>query len=267
MVNRAGREFSSKKKSRSSFNYKPRNEEDVKKRSERSGGRFDSLYKGGFDVWRPKVGDNLIRILPPTWDDHEHYGYDIWVHAYVGADSSSYLCLNKMGKGHCPMCAAAKEAKDAGEEDEAKALAPKNLVVCWILDRDEDSTTPVLYGMSWAMDRDIAALCHNKRTGKILLIDHPDDGYDITIKRQGQGLKTKYFGMAVDRDSTPICDDTDEQEKVLELIQENPIPSILNYYDEDYLEKVLAGTASASSKDEDLDDDEERGRETQTSRS
>jgi len=244
---------------KSGFVYAPPDAKKIKERSEQTGGRFDSIFQNGIDTWRPKVGDNLIRILPPTWDDADYYGFDAWVHSYVGVDNSTYLCPMKMKNKSCPICAAAKEAKDAGEADEAKELQAKKITLVWIIDRDDDKPTPQAWSMSWTMDRDIAALCANKRTGKILLLDDPEKGYDLTLKRQGQGLKTRYFGLAVDRDPTPIEDSEKVQDDILDYIAENPMPTVLKYYDEDYLAKVIEGTAE--SRDPDLEEEERpRGR-------
>lgn len=238
------------------FVYKRRDPSALKDRAEQTGGRFDSPFKQGFDTFRPKVGDNLIRILPPTWDDFEHYAYDLYMHRYIGQDSSSYLCLNKMLGKQCPICDAAKASKDAGEVDEAKQLAYAKLACAWIIDRDDEQKEhPILYPMGWTMDRDIAALCWNKRTGKALAIDHPSEGFDITIKRTGQGLMTRYFGIAVDRDPSYIDEDEAAQERILEYIMANPVPDTLNYYDADYLTKVLSG--ATSEKDKELDEEEE----------
>ena len=250
-----------KKKSKggSGFKYHERSGEDLQKRAEQKGGQFDSVFKSGVDRWRAKDGENIIRILPPTWEEHDHYGYDIWVHSYVGADKSTYLCPQKMLNKPCPICKAARDAKAAGEEDEAKQLAATRRVVAWIIDRDDEKPTPSLYDMSWSMDRDIAALCHNKRTGKVLLIDHPDQGYDIMFTRTGKGLGTRYIGLAVDREDSPIMSDADDQEKVLEYIQENPIPDLLNFYDEAYLKRMIEG--GDDERDEDLDDDADAPRD------
>lgn len=261
MVSRLG----AKKKSGGGggFSYKKRTADDVKKRAEQSGGRFDSPFKQGFDVFRPKDGENLIRILPPTWDDHDHYGLDVWMHRFIGADNSNYLCANKMLGKHCPACDEAKAAKDAGEDDEAKSLQPQKRTLVWIIDRDDESNTPQIWDMSWAQDRDIAALCHIKRTGKVLLIDHPEDGYDLTVKKVGKGLKTRYT-FIVDRESSPIHDEQKEQDKILEFITENPLTDVLRYDTAAHIEKQLSGTAP--SKDEDLDDDDDKPRKKKRSR-
>lgn len=247
-------------KSKSKFKYTPRSEKSVKERAEQQGGRFDSMFKDAADVFRPKDGDSTFRILPPTWDNHDHYGYDIWTHGYVGADNSSYLCPSKMNKGKCPICDAAVEAKRAGEEEDAKKLNPTRRVVCWVINRDGDTDMPELFSMPWTLDRDIAALCQAKKTGKILLIDHPDDGYDVSFKRGKQGDYTKYYGIAIDREPTSIMDDEKDQEKILEFIAENPVPTMLKFYPADHLEKVISGQTGEKDEDEDEEEEETAGR-------
>lgn len=255
---------SSKPGGGSGFKYHPRGGEAIQRRAEQQGGQFDSIFKDGVDKWRPKDGENVIRILPPTWEDHDHYGLDIWIHGYVGPDRSTYLCPQKMNNEPCPICKAERDAKAEGEEDEAKQLKPRRQVAVWIIDRGDEAPMPKLFTMSWSMDRDIASLCHNKRTGKVLLIDHPDEGYDISFTRTGKGLNTRYIGMAVDRESSSIVDDEGDQEKILEYIQENPIPDLLNFYDSDYLGKVIEG--GAGERDEELDGAEESGKSRTRSR-
>ena len=249
MVNRVNRHAPAKKKS--TFVYRERTAEDVKKRAEREGTRFDSIFKSNVDTYKPKVGDNLVRILPPTWEAFDHYAYSVYVHRNIGADNSTYLCPNKMLNKKCPICAAAKEAKDAGEEDEAKALRWNELCLAWVIDRDEEEPTPRLWSMTWTIDRDIVSLCQGKRSGGVLLIDHPDEGYDVSFVRRGQGLHTKYSAYQIDRDPSPICTDEDKQQEILDYITENPIPETLKFYDFEHLQNVLNGSAEATDEGDD----------------
>ena len=238
------------------FVYKPRTVDQIKERATRKASRFDSIYKQGVDTYRSKIGDNLFRYLPPTWDDADHYGYTIFTHFGIGPDNSTYLCLRKMLNKPCPICEAAKEAKDAGEADEAKALSYSERIVSYILDRDgDDPEKPLVFDQSWTQDRDVVSLCVNERTGEILMIDHPDKGFDVSFKKQGVGLRTKYYGYQIARDDSPIHDSEKVQDEILDYIKENPIPDALNFYDYDYLKGVLSGTVAA--KDEVLDKDED----------
>lgn len=237
-------------KKKGGFVYKERSLESVKQRAERQGGRFDTPFKGNIDVYRPKTGDNVLRILPPTWEDPEHYGYEIWVHKFIGPDNSTYLCPRRMLNKKCPICEAEKAARDAQEKEEAKALAPVSQYAAWTLDREEDDDTPPkVYPFSWTMDRDIVTLCIDKRKGSVLPVDNPDIGYDLTFKRSGTGLKTKYYGYAFDRDPSAISDDDSRYQEIMEFITENPIPSVLKYHTYEYLSNALEGGAEESEEE------------------
>lgn len=254
MVNKLVRKDKTKKSK--GFVYKGRSADVVKKIAEESGGRFDSILKSGVDTFTPAVGENVVRILPPTWDN-EYFGLSVWVHSRIGEDNSTYLCLKKMKGKDCPICAAAKEAKDDGEEDEAKALRNNERYLYYVINRKDKEPSPQVWNASWTQNREIAGACRNIKSGRVLLIDHPDEGYDLSFRRTGQGLKTKYGAPQVDRDKCPISDDDKEQDEILETIESAPLPSLLNYYDAEYLEKVLSG--GSAKKDEELDDDDDDG--------
>lgn len=258
MIARVGRKEKGKeKRSGFKFKYKARSAEDVKKRAEQTGGRFDSPVKRGFDMWRPKSGENVIRILPPTWDDFDHYGYDVFMHRYVGSDSSNYVCPNKMRGKACCICDEAKQLKADGEEDEAKKIGFQKRVWVWVIDRDDKSEQPQVWDMSWSQDRDISEQSRYKN-GKILLIDHPDEGFDVIVKKTGSGKTNTKYHFNIERDSSPISEDPDKQEEILKFITENPIPSVIQMFSNEHLEKKMEGTGSE--KDEDLDEDEDDGK-------
>jgi hypothetical protein len=243
----------------SGFKYKPRTAEQVKGRASRKTSLFDSIIKQGIDTFRAKQGDNLYRYLPPTWDDSDHYGYTVFVHQNVGANNSTYLCLRKMLNKPCPICEAQKEAQDAGEAEEAKALRPNERIVSWIIDRDsDDPEKPLIYEQSWTQDRDIVSLCLNERTGEILMIDHPDKGFDVSFKRHGSGLKTKYASWAIARDDSPIHDSEKVQDEILSYVKDNPVPDVLNFYDYDYLQGVISGTVAEKDVALDKDDSDDQ---------
>lgn len=232
------------------FVYKPRSTTQVKERANRKAGLFDSIFKQGTDEFRPKTGDNTVRYLPPTWDDSDHYAYTAFVHNNIGPDNSTYLCLRKMLNKPCPCCEAQKEAKDAGEGDEAKALSTSERCISYVLDRDgDDPEKPLVYNQSWTQDRDVSALCINERSGTVLMIDHPDTGYDVSFKRQGTGLKTKYYGWQVSREESSIHDKQSVQDEILDYIKDNPIPDLLNFFDYDYLKGVLSGVVAKEDVD------------------
>jgi hypothetical protein len=226
----------------------------VKRQANRKFSRFDSIFKSAYDGYRPKEGENIIRILPATWDGHEDYAYTIFLHRYVGQDTSNYLCLRKMLNKRCPICVEAERSRKAGEEEEARALSSVEGKVSWILNRDERKPKPQPYQIPVTLYKDVNALCLDDRTGTELFIDHPDEGYDLRIRRTGAQLNTRYL-PTVERDPSPISDSPKEQDKLLDFVKEHPIPDILEFKSAEYLEKVMSGTGE--DKDEDLDEDED----------
>lgn len=244
-----------KKKKGSGFVYKATTPDRLKRQAEQTGSRFDGIFKNGIELFKFKPGDNTFRILPATWDNAEYYGMEVFVHPYVGANNGTYLCLAQMKKQKCPICEASKDARDAGDKEEATELSFKQRYLFWVIDRDDESSGPKVLDMSWSMDQAIAALCVHKRSGKVVAIDNPDEGRDITIQKRGQGINTKYFGHRIDSDASPISDDEDQQDSILEEIRENALPDILHYYPAEYLKGVMSGTVSEDDE-EDEDEDE-----------
>lgn len=238
--------------------YKRRDADSVKKRADQDGGNFDGIIKSGIDTFRPKQGTNTVRFLPPSWEDPDHYGFDVWVHSYIGADSGTYICPKKMLDKPCPICAAQKEAADAGEEDEAKKLKATKKVLAWVVDRDDRKPIPKVWIMSWSQDKEIATLCHSEKTGKVIMLDDPDKGFDLSFKRTGEKLNTRYLGYVVDRQASQLGDSQKQENTILAVVEENPIPSILAYKDAKYLQAVVDG--KTSKKDQDEDDDAPRTR-------
>src|SRR5688572_21415076 len=55
--------------------YSHHKQENVRRHSDQTGGSGESVFKSGYDTWRAKDGENAIRVLPPTWENYEHYGY------------------------------------------------------------------------------------------------------------------------------------------------------------------------------------------------
>lgn len=245
------------KAARKGFVYKERDPNKLKEQAEQKGGSFDNPFKTGVDMFKPQGGENVIRIMPPTWPDAEHYGYPIWVHQGIGAEKSTYLCLEKMEQGEsCPICKAAADALSDGEEDENKKLKAKARYVAWVVDRNEKKPIPRLWSLSWTQDRDIAVLCNDQRRGRTIWIDNPDVGFDVIFNKTGEMLKTKYIGYRLDSETTPLHDDQDRQDELLAFVEDNPAPDQLKYYSAEHLEKVVSGTAPAKDELDNAADDE-----------
>lgn len=242
----------------SRFQYRERDASSARKRAESSGKDFDRYLQDVADAYAVNDGDNVVRLLPPTWDDAEHYGHDIYVHYEIGPDKGTYLCLNKMKGEKCPICEERKRAQNEGDEEYAKKLEPKKRVLVYVIDRNKEKEGIKVWAMPWTLDRDIVKVSVDKRTGEVLPIDHPDDGYDVMFERTGKGPRTEYVGVSIDRKSSPLDDD-----KALDFAQEHPLPTLLKFYSYDHIASVFGGgSPSAGGRDRgrDDDDDDDRGR-------
>lgn len=235
------------------FQYQERSVDDMKERIERRNSRYDSIFKGGFQTWKPAQGYNNIRFLPPTWDNARHYGFTIWQHGFIGPDQGSYLCIQKMQGKPCPICNEARRAQAAGDDDERYKHQASERVLTWILDREgEDPTKPLLFHMSKTQDTDILSLCYNHKTKAPLWIDNPDVGFDVSFQRTGTTkTNTKYTGYLISRDASPLSEDPRVQQQILDRIEDNPLDTVLQYYPGDYLAKALMGTTGVVQEDDD----------------
>lgn len=238
--------------SKRNFTYKKRDANAVKKRSTQGAGNRDNIFKDDYKVFKV-TEENSIRILPPTWEDPEHYALDIYIHYGIGPDESSFLCLDKVDSDEkCPICEERAKAEAEGDTEYAASLKPTKRPTCYVIDRDNEDEGPMLWAMPWTVDRDLSAQSIDKRTGEVIPLDDPYEGFDVSFSRQGKGMKTKYVGLSIGRHPSEASDDLDT---VLDYIQENPIPDTLDIKDADYISQVFAGHSAAKSKEADDEDD------------
>ena len=234
------------------FKYQDRTADQTKKRATQQGGMYDQPFKPEFKVFSPKEGRHRVRILPPTWDNPEHYGIDVWMVSNIGPDNQTYLSLSKMKGVPDPITEEYDRARREGDDEEYIAsLKPYRRVLVWVIDRDNPDEGPMLWSMPWSIDKDVAALSIDDDTREVLTLDHPDDGYDIEFTKEGKGLQTKYVGLKIARKSTPLSDDEAEAERWLEIITQNPLPETLVYFDYEHIKKTFEGKSKKKNKDED----------------
>lgn len=230
--------------------YSHHKEENVRSHSEQSGGNWDGIFKSGVKAWRPKEGENAVRILPPTWDGYDHYGFEVYVHNRVGASGSTYTCPNKHGGGPCAACAESAALRAAGEDEDAGKLAVKKNFVYYIIDRDAKRPEAIPWQVGWRQDKEIAEASEVKRRNQIKYIDHPDEGYDVFVKRTGKQLNTRYT-YQVDSDPSPISDNPDDQDDILKEIEDTPVNSLIVWASNEKIARDLEGTQRKGDEDDD----------------
>lgn len=252
---------------RSGYRYERRDSESVRERATRGGTDYDKFLKSGIKMFKPNDGDNRIRILPPTWKKPkpDHYGFDIYVHYGVGADRQAYLCLHKHKDSPDPIHEAYMVAKNEFADDDknedlkklVKELEAKRRVLVYLIDRDHEKDGIQAWAMPWTLDRDIVQVMQDKRTGEVLPIDDPEEGYDVEFTKKGAKDRTEYTGVAIARRSSPLDND-----KALQFALDNPLPEQLVFFDYDHIAKEFGGKgARRGGRDSDRDDDRRRDRD------
>jgi hypothetical protein len=237
------------------FEYRKPTQEDVKRRAEQSGKDFDAILKDDVKTFKVNDGDNMIRVMPPTWADPKHFGFDIFVHYQIGPDSQSYLCLQEMKGEACPICEERARAVKNKEDDYAKELKPSKRVLLYIIDRDNEKEGVQAWAAPWTVDRDINSLIVDKRSGDVLGIDDPENGYDISFNKQGKAMTTKYIGMQIARRESDLGNTA-----WLDFAVDHPLPDQLQYFSYEHIADVFGGKSSKTESDGDrLDREQDSG--------
>lgn len=222
------------------------------------GKEFDKIVKDHIKLWKPNDGINIIRIVPATWKNPEHYGYDLYVHYGVGPERQSYLDLTKMLDKPDPITEEHGEALREGDQKYAKDIESKRRCGIFLVDRENEKEGVQFWAMPWTIDADLNKLAVDKRTGETLNIDDPEDGYDIEFEKTGKDRNTKYEAVAIARRSSPLG-----SRKWLEYAQDNPIPDQLVYFDYEHIAKAFGGGGSHRGREderEERDADDRGGR-------
>ena len=223
------------------FQYQPRPQETIEQRASQTGSTYISFIKDWVETYSVLKTGNWLRPLPPTWPNASHYGLDIFVHYGVGPLNATVLCNLKLYNEKCRVCEAYQEADSKGNlsDEELYALKATKRVLAWFIDRKEPKEDPVAWAQPWTFDRDVSKLCKDPTTGELYVIDHPEVGYDISFDREdGQ----KYTGIQIARRSSAV------EDKYLEFIMKNPIPSILVKRSYEEVKNLFEGGAGPNTK-------------------
>lgn len=234
-----------------SFRYQERTVDDLKERANATSGDFDDFIKRTYKKFKVHDGKNMIRILPPTWDDAKHYGYDIWINYGVGPDNQPYLSLSKMKNEKDPIAEAQRLAAREGDEKLARELQARKRILMWVIDRNAEDEGPLLWAAPLSVDKALATLSFDEDTGEIIFIDDPENGCDVRFYKEGTGLKTNYDAAKIKlQKPSPIHQDEKLQDQWLQYVQENPVPKCLQFYDYAYISNVFDGGSATSGKHE-----------------
>lgn len=155
----------------------------------------------------PIDGDNQIRIVPPLAEDEmaSLWGVDVWTYFLSGHSYLSPQVFDKHAKN--PVYDAYKEMKQEDPELCKKLqLGGSKKTLLFILDMNDGGSKPVL--KIWAapptLVNDFIRISRNRKTGKLIALDDPEDGRVIFFTRTGSGVSTKYSGVQIDNEPYPL---------------------------------------------------------------
>ena len=228
---------------KSKFEYKGRTKEQIENAALGNRRKInDPMFNvKGLKMFKPRDGQNRIRILPPTWDGFDNFGYMAYINYSVGADNSAFLSRWRMLGEKDPIQEERNLANQEGNDEYAKKLAPRPRLLTWVIDRKAEDEGPQLWTMPATIAQNINTLSCDESSGEVLVPEDPDEGFDILFNKEGQGVSTRYSGEAIARHSTPLSDDKAKYDSWLDYVQEHCIPDILIFYDYEHIANVFAG--------------------------
>lgn len=225
------------------FQYQQRDPSTIKTRSSQRGGDFDSIWKEGIKIYKPREGKNIIRVIPPTWPDASHYGYDLYINYRIGVDEQSYLSLSAMLNKPDPLAEARKEAEKEANKKLADSLKPSKRVAFYLVDRMAEEEGIQAWPSPWTFDKKICALSIDEDTGAVIMIDDPYEGCDVRFYFEKTGKQFPDYPAEKMRilKPSPLSEDEGLMNQWLDFAQDHPIPNMLNFYEYDHIASVFEG--------------------------
>ena len=216
--------------------------------------RGRSFLKPNFVVFKPKDGDNRIRILPPTWAEAKTFMFDF--HRHEAKNGFPIICAHTFGSTD-EVCAASATLASTGDDEASRMFRAKKRFAVFVIDRNNEDAGPLVWVIPAKLLDDLLIQLNPDDGGLIDLTDL-DEGYDVSFRRQGTGRTTKYAGLMVARKPSPLHSNIDKATKWMKKIMENPLNTVfMRPTKADYMEFLSANGYSGGSMKINMDNAEE----------
>lgn len=142
--------------------------------------------------WKPKLGKNVIRILPSNREDGNIFYHSILHYGFKVEDQGrAFPCLGVFGK-KCPVCQVIVHNQidtDPDVKEVVKKISARHSYMLNILDRAKPDAGPRIYGAGVSVMKELYLIFNDDEYGDIT---DPEEGRDVKINRTGEGLSTRY---------------------------------------------------------------------------
>jgi hypothetical protein len=170
----------------------------------------EQAAQGGSQFLKHKAGQTLaLRVLPPKaeWGIATPFAitYQHTIDIPGTKDPVRFNCPRMMAKAPCPACARMEELKSSGNPTdyaEGGKMYPKFRVLANVIDRDHEELGPQVWGFGKKIYEQLTSIRKDPRKGGDFC-NPEEDGFDLLVERQGEGLLTKYF-VSPARQSSPL---------------------------------------------------------------
>lgn len=210
----------------------------------------EDLERGTVKLWKPKSGENRIRILPP-WSPEGMFYKRLYVHFRVGADNRMVVCPSKTSgyKSPCPICEYIDKNLHSGsiqEQSEASEMFARQQFLYNIVDlRDPDSGVHV-YSSGVKVWNMLINFFNSEDYGDFT---DPETGRDILLTKQGEGRQTTYIIIPSVKQTAIANPEW--------LDQLHDLDKFLSVYSYDQLKEFLYGSIINHTVEEEDEEDEE----------
>lgn len=153
--------------------------------------------------WKPQPGKNQIRILPSNTEDGLPCYPSILHHGFKDESGRrAYPCLSVFSQP-CPVCKVINHFDSDPDSDIQaikKGLLPRRTYLFNIIDRAAGNNVVKVYSAPPSVANIVIGAFSEEDYGDI---SDPEEGFDVVIHRDGQGLNTKYK-VTLRRNPSPI---------------------------------------------------------------
>lgn len=154
-------------------------------------------------------GETIFRVFPNALGMEDHADFECYyIHADVGPDKRYVRCGKdaSTNEGSCWICdyllPKMYQSKNPATRQAAQKMEKKDCFAVQIIYKDNitgEWRGPVVYDTSVGVMKSLLQLFQSSRR-----YTHPVKGYNLTILKSGQGLKTRYSGITADATPTPV---------------------------------------------------------------